>query len=70
MWSFALLLTVFGVIAGFLVYTRRVRVTNILYRPEVPQMGYSNLTAQQPRDHEDEEELQDDFQPKPDASPV
>uniref|UniRef100_A0AC34GR30 LRRCT domain-containing protein n=1 Tax=Panagrolaimus sp. ES5 TaxID=591445 RepID=A0AC34GR30_9BILA len=72
LWAFALFLTVVGLVGGFLLYTRRVRVTNILYRPEVPQMGYSNLTTEQhhPSQHEDEEELQGDFQPRSDAIPV
>uniref|UniRef100_A0A914YIZ6 LRRCT domain-containing protein n=1 Tax=Panagrolaimus superbus TaxID=310955 RepID=A0A914YIZ6_9BILA len=72
LWAFVLFLTVVGLVGGFLLYTRRVRVTNILYRPEVPQMGYSNLTTEQqhPPQHEDEEELQGDFQPRPDAIPV
>uniref|UniRef100_A0AC34PUN9 LRRCT domain-containing protein n=1 Tax=Panagrolaimus sp. JU765 TaxID=591449 RepID=A0AC34PUN9_9BILA len=65
--AFVLLMGVLGVITAFLFYTRRIRVTNVLYRPEVPEMGYSNLSAQQ--DHQDDErELQTDFHPKPDAA--
>uniref|UniRef100_A0A914QP42 LRRCT domain-containing protein n=1 Tax=Panagrolaimus davidi TaxID=227884 RepID=A0A914QP42_9BILA len=72
MWAFVLFLTVVGLVGGFLLYTRRVRVTNVLYHPEVPQMGYSNLTTEQrhPNQHEDEEELQGDFHPRSDAIPV
>ena len=74
MWAFVLFLTVVGLVGGFLLYTRRVRVTNIRYRPEMPQMGYSNLTTEQqhpPRhEHEDEDELQGDFHPRSDAIPV
>jgi Leucine-rich repeat (LRR) protein len=72
MWAFVLFLTVVGLVGGFLLYTRRVRVTNVLYHPEVPQMGYSNLTTvqQHPNQHEDEEELQGDFHPRSDAIPV
>ena len=59
-------MAVIGAIAGFLCYTRKIRVTNFMYRPEVPQMGYSNLTAQQPNPDDDRD--QDDFRPRPDAA--
>ncbi|KAE9549221.1 hypothetical protein FO519_007561 [Halicephalobus sp. NKZ332] len=65
--SFVVLMGVIGAIAGFLCYTRRIRVTNFMYRPEAPQMGYSNLTAQQ-QNPDDDRELQDDFHPRPDAA--
>uniref|UniRef100_A0A7E4W7C1 LRRCT domain-containing protein n=1 Tax=Panagrellus redivivus TaxID=6233 RepID=A0A7E4W7C1_PANRE len=61
--SFLMLMIIMALIVGFLVYTRRLKMTNLAYQPEMPQMGYSNLSAQQHR--EDELQLQDDFEHSP-----
>ncbi|KAH7719120.1 hypothetical protein AAVH_13449 [Aphelenchoides avenae] len=67
---FLLVLVLFGlsstVLAVVFFASGQRRITNVFYRPELPQMGYKNL-ATRPDAEEEHVTLEDDFEPRPEA---